>query len=306
MDYNADNLNWINWVPGGVCVIDPSYQIVAWNDLMEGWTGLKSDDAIGLNLLEMYPHLTSPAFFERLEQVFSTGSPAVYSAGLHRHFLPVQVENAGTTTNMIQQTYVRRVGADRNCVLIYIEDHTRQFSQLKSLHGEMGRRREVENELREHYALQQLITNMQSEYLTTHNSHAFFKSIIERITTFTNSRMGFIAEVVDNKEGRRELAVRACSDQSDCEQTRQFLARYENQKVTFQGYETLFGRIIDEKSSVTAQMPESMPRQGRMPSGHPAIQNFIGLPLIYNQEVIGVVGLANAEEKYPRELEEQL
>jgi len=53
---------------------------------------------------------------------------------------------------------------------------------------------------------------------------------------------------------------------------------------------------------VIANDAASDPRRGGLPPGHPAMRSFLGLPCFYGGEMIGLVGLANREAGYSRDL----
>ena len=71
-----DFLEMMDLLPVGVSIITEDLEVRAWNQLLGRWTGISPAQALGMNLAERYPNLAEPRYRERLEQVFSTGTPA--------------------------------------------------------------------------------------------------------------------------------------------------------------------------------------------------------------------------------------
>ncbi|MCQ1538794.1 PAS domain S-box protein [Methanocalculus taiwanensis] len=142
-------------MPGGICVIDHEKRILVWNRTLAGWSGSSAEEMINRNLLEAFPHLASPAYRIRIEQVLEGGPPAIFSSQLHRFFLPFTTNDG---TPRIQQTSVighpGREGEPLHAMII-IEDVTeldREIHSARKLRDlalrEVQERKKVEKELR--------------------------------------------------------------------------------------------------------------------------------------------------------------
>jgi len=55
----------------------------------------------------------------------------------------------------------------------------------------------------------------------------------------------------------------------------------------------LVSAVAHEKKAVLTNTPAKDPRSGGIPSGHPALHCFLGVPAIKNGEVVGIIGMAN-------------
>jgi PAS domain-containing protein len=124
-------------IPLGVCRIDRELRVLAWNATLAAWTGIPRESALGMSLLEKYPRLATWCFRERLAQVFSSGTPAIFSAAFHRYFIPVNSSHDNQTCEMIQHTVVRPIDERHEEAIVTIQDVTAQYLQL----GELRRRR---------------------------------------------------------------------------------------------------------------------------------------------------------------------
>ncbi len=142
-------------MPGGICVIDREKRILVWNRTLAEWSGFSAEEMINRDLLEAFPHLASPAYLIRIEQVLDGGPPAIFSSRLHGSFLPFTKSDG---TPRIQQTsvigYPGREGEPLHAMII-IEDVTELDSEIRSARElrdqalrEVQERERVESELR--------------------------------------------------------------------------------------------------------------------------------------------------------------
>ncbi|MFH1033007.1 MAG: PAS domain S-box protein [Pseudomonadota bacterium] len=76
-------------LPFGVFILRRDYVVLLWNRCLEQWTGLASQDLVGRDIRERFAHLGQARFAGRLEQVFQTGSPTIFSSQLHHYVIPV-------------------------------------------------------------------------------------------------------------------------------------------------------------------------------------------------------------------------
>ena len=131
----------LDQIPVGICIVDRSLSIVLWNRTLVGWTGISEERALHTKLNTLYKHLNTAAYRRRFEDVFETGSPALFSSTLHRHFLPVNTLRGDGL--MIQQTTVCPQSGDVPLALVVIEDVTAQHLQIQALRAERNRLREA-------------------------------------------------------------------------------------------------------------------------------------------------------------------
>jgi signal transduction histidine kinase len=123
-------------VASGVCVIDKRMIVRGWNATLAEWTRIPRDEAVGMNLGEKFPHLLLPRYKDRLHAVLDSGNPTVFSAGLHKHFIPIDLLD-GHGGLMVQRAHVRRFG--EHFLVVTIEDVTVQVRQTRELREERTR-----------------------------------------------------------------------------------------------------------------------------------------------------------------------
>jgi len=126
----------LDLLPLGVCIIDRQLNVCAWNATLAAWTGISRQSALGTNLAERFPRLATWCFRDRLAQVFSHGTPVIFSAAFHRYFIPVQSGQGGCGGHMIQQTIVRPLDETAERAVVMIQDVTAQYLQMEELRGQ--------------------------------------------------------------------------------------------------------------------------------------------------------------------------
>ncbi len=130
----------------GVCVIDEELTIHAWNSTLEEWTGRTAVQLIGGNLGDHYPELRTNRKLLRLQQVIETGIQTVFSATLHKYFFPIQRQQKGCQSLMIQKTIIKPFYSDRRLALVIIDDVSIAHMQLEDLRRERKRLKVAEQQ----------------------------------------------------------------------------------------------------------------------------------------------------------------
>jgi len=141
------------------------------------------------------------------------------------------------------------------------------------------------------------ITDVHALYLDRPREE-FFEFLLTLIVEITNSEYGFIGEVLHDPDGTRYLKTYAITNLAWNDETRAF---YESQRelgLEFRNLETLFGRCLATGEVVIANDAPHDPRAGGVPSGHPPLNAFLGVPLRHGDSFIGMFGVANRPEGY--------
>ena len=127
-----------------------------------------------------------------------------------------------------------------------------------------------------------------------------FDDALADLLALTESQYGFIGEVLHTTEGQPYLRTHSITDIAWSEETRQL---YENHapNMEFFNMKTLFGAAIMTGEPVFANDPANDPRRGGLPKGHPGMASFVGLPLHYGDQLVGLIGLSNRPGGYTEE-----
>ena len=119
-----------------------------------------------------------------------------------------------------------------------------------------------------------------------------FMELNEAILDMTGSEYGFVARVFRNEKGPFIKTV-ALSNIAWNDETRRLYAENAERGMVFSNVETLFGQVLKTgKIYVSLDAPND-PNAAGIPAGHPPLNCFVGLPLVRNDVLIGMIGLAN-------------
>jgi PAS domain S-box-containing protein len=133
------------------------------------------------------------------------------------------------------------------------------------------------------------------------NIKTFFSFLLDRIIKISSSGYGFIGEV-KQKNGKPFLKTYAITDISWNEETRKFYHENEEAGLEFYNLDSLFGEVLKTQKPLWTNEAKSHPKACGIPSGHPPLDRFMGVPLFYNNEMIAMIGIANSRYGYDEKI----
>lgn len=148
-----------------------------------------------------------------------------------------------------------------------------------------------------HIELLEAISQIQSAYILDTNPIAAFKQLLNTLLELTQSEYGFIGEIRTSEQGRPFLKTRAITNIAWNKETLDFYNMHAP-ALEFHNLDTLFGHVITSGTPVISNCPNQDPRRGGLPKGHPPLQSFLGTPIHFGEQLIGMVGLANRPSGY--------
>ncbi len=166
--------------------------------------------------------------------------------------------------------------------------------------------REEHRQSQEARRLLELVQQTQSAFITTQNYHALFEQLLQQILDYTGSRFGFFGEVLQNDQGAPYLRTFAISNIAWDDDSRAFYAEHAPKGMEFRNLDTLFGQVLRSGEALLSNNPAQHPASGGTPPGHPPLRAFLGLPVRVDQQMTGMLGLANRTGGYQHEHIEQL
>jgi PAS domain S-box-containing protein len=150
------------------------------------------------------------------------------------------------------------------------------------------------------------ITNTLLNYINTGNSRKSLPLLLDNILELTGSQYGFMGEILFDDNGSPYLKSHAITDIAWSEETRRYYQAYVEEGIEFRNLNTLFGVTLKDQVVVISNDPKNDPRSGGLPHGHPPMSSYIGIPFFKNEEIIGMLGLANRPGGYTEEIADQL
>ncbi|NJO78687.1 MAG: PAS domain S-box protein [Cyanobacteria bacterium RM1_2_2] len=191
------------------------------------------------------------------------------------------------------------------------------FDDAGNMYQLLGEGRDISARKRAELSLQrtnQLLTAIsqaQTQFITDANTGTLFDNLLETLLQLTDSEYGFIGEIIYNRDGQAYvdesymkmrgkpyLKTKAITDIAWSEETRHLYDTNVAQGMEFHNLKTLFGQVLLTGQPVIANHPQTDPRRGGLPSGHPPLNAFLGIPFFRGDQLMGMVGIANRPAGY--------
>jgi PAS domain S-box-containing protein len=119
-----------------------------------------------------------------------------------------------------------------------------------------------------------------------------FQLVLNKLLDITQSEYGFIGEVFQ-EDNQPFLRTYALTNIAWNEETRNFHDKHVEKGLEFKNLNTLFGYSLKHKEIVISNDPTNDVRRGGLPHGHPALNAYLGIPIIHNNVLVGMIGIAN-------------
>ncbi|PIP41945.1 MAG: hypothetical protein COX19_02260, partial [Desulfobacterales bacterium CG23_combo_of_CG06-09_8_20_14_all_51_8] len=170
----------------------------------------------------------------------------------------------------------------------------------------IGKSRRLEETQKDMNDLLNAVSFIQCKFILDSDPHVTFDNLLKSLLSLTQSKYGFIGEVLYTSDHQPYLKSRAITNIAWDEQTRDFYEKNAPQGMEFHNLKTLFGSVLTTGQPVISNDPASDPRRGGLPKGHPPLHAFLGVPLLIGERLVGMVGIANRPGGYDQELIEFL
>lgn len=139
------------------------------------------------------------------------------------------------------------------------------------------------------------LTEVQNLFLAKTQDFDPYKLFLDAILDVSYAKYGFVGEVRKDLDGNRAMKIHAVTDFSNQGRASQVLMRrLEDDNFFFRHFDNLFGACIKTGQVIRENNPPSNPySSNKVIKGHPVISNFLGIPILNGQEVVGLIGLGN-------------
>lgn len=136
-----------------------------------------------------------------------------------------------------------------------------------------------------------MLKDLQSDFFLEEDLKNAFDNLLAQLLKLTNSSIGFVGEVllIDNKYS---LEIHAFSVEN---------ASYRD-SITKEDLNSLSNYIIDAENYVIANKATDLEAATVVLSDSTLFNNFLGIPVTYHYEIVGVIGIANRKGGYDDEL----
>lgn len=263
----------------GVPIITTDLQgiIRSFNPAAEELLGYRAGELVGVATPEI---LHDPAEVRRRADEISAaiGRPVT---GLEALAWPLQDEDLNT----VEGTCLRKDGGRVPVVLTISKlkgESDQSFGFLAVVRDLTAAHRE-ERQARVAEGIREVMREAQEEFIAGRETSGLMDSLLAGIMAVTGSAYGFLAEVVRDGAGRR-VASRTAESNAARDPTARRI--YEESRAA--------GMIHQQLNALLAAAPrDARPVAARHAAGELADHHdFLGLPLVFGDELVGVVGLA--------------
>lgn len=157
----------------------------------------------------------------------------------------------------------------------------------------------------EHLLLKSITTAL-SRYIAETDPYVLFNGLLNTLLELTNSEYGFIGEVFYSEDRIPYIKSYATTNIAWSEETQKLYEENKKKGMIFSRQDSLYGAVLTTGQLIIANQPASDGRSGGLPSGHPPLNSFMGIPFYAGNNLLGVVGIANKEKGYHQELAKSL
>lgn len=145
-----------------------------------------------------------------------------------------------------------------------------------------------------------IINKSLQRFIDRKSVNKIFLEMLEAITYISKSKYCFIGEVLENSN-LKYLRSFALTDISWDDESKKMFNDGMESGIEFHNLDSLFGEVIKSSGTIISNDTSTDPRAGKLPKGHPPLKNFLGIPIKYGDELVGVIGIANREDGYTNE-----
>ena len=160
----------------------------------------------------------------------------------------------------------------------------------------------AEQELHKARQMAETIARAQLQFIVQKDRHRSFDELLSDILALADSEYGFIGEVLRRPDGSPFLKTFAITNIAWSDATQAFYAAHAPKGMEFTNLNSLFGAALTSGQPVIANDPAHDPRRCGLPEGHPALNAFLGVPILHGTEMVGMFGLSNRPGGYDQQV----
>ncbi len=171
-----------------------------------------------------------------------------------------------------------------------------------SIERDITERKKIEQAVNRQARLLESIRHAQSMFIAGDDPKPVFDSLLETLVDITDSKYGFLDEVRRDADGTLYKKSLALSDISWDENSHRLYEQLESSDMEFRNMGNLAGAPARTGKLVISNKPAGDPLSGGLPKGHPSLDCYMGIPVFFAGELVGVAGVANRPGGYNEEI----
>ncbi|MBM9514889.1 PAS domain-containing protein [Desulfogranum marinum] len=143
----------------------------------------------------------------------------------------------------------------------------------------------------------QCLANLRKQFILEPDPFKLFPQFLEELLSITKSEFGLVGDVLSDN-GNPYVKMYALTNLAWDAETTKLYNDFSQKGYELRKLDNLVGLVVTSGKPVISNDPATDPRGAVFPKGHPRIMSFIGIPIIYGDKLVGVVGLANRPGGY--------
>ena len=153
-----------------------------------------------------------------------------------------------------------------------------------------------------------MIERMQAGFITNKDVTEIYNPLLADLLQLSESHYGFIGDVLVTPEKKQYLRAYIFTDLSSNNENTDLYEQIKGKGVKFHNLDNLLGFAVTSGTPFISNDPSSDPRskKSHLPPGHPELHSFLAVPIMYGDQVIGEIGLANRKGGYEQKNLENL
>ena len=167
-----------------------------------------------------------------------------------------------------------------------------------SVQNDMSDRKSIEVQFRKEHRLLEAISSCLTTFISSEDARGTFAELLKKLLALTDSSFGMISEVLFDEQNLPWLQTLAVSNISWDETSRQLYADGAEKGIEFRNLQTLLGQALSTGEPVLTNSPLTDSRPDHLPDGHPVLNNYLGIPLLRGNRMVGLIALANNPRGY--------
>ena len=180
------------------------------------------------------------------------------------------------------------------------------ISMLAGTMQDITQRVRMEEKLDLQRKLLNMLHHSTTDFVEKGDIHRAMEGMLDTLLDLTESSYGFAGEVL-YEDDAPYLKIHAMANTAWNKKTQ---ALYEEEipedDFEFKNINTLFDKVITARKNVVSINSETVPDAAGLPDGHPALHSFLGVPIFYGNELVGMYGIANGKNGYGEDISELL
>jgi PAS domain S-box-containing protein len=148
---------------------------------------------------------------------------------------------------------------------------------------------EAEKRLRREKEINAALARLSQALLKSPSTEDISYQVLEQAKLHTHSRFGFVG-YIDPKTGYLVAPTLTEDIWDKCQ--------VKDKSIVFENFTGLWGWVLKHQQTLLCNDPSTDPRSSGTPGGHLPIRNFIGVPAMVEDKLVGMVAVANKEDNY--------